>query len=73
MRSGGDYPAVLNASNEVAVAKFLDGKAKFTDIVAINQQVMDSWNKSEPVCIGDVIEADRKARCDAEQCFLKIA
>lgn len=67
--SGGDYPAALNASNEVAVARFLEGKAKFTDIIEVNQELMASWNKSEPVSIEDVIEADLKARSKAEQLF----
>ena len=32
LRAGGDAPAVLNAANEVAVAAFLAGKIRFTDI-----------------------------------------
>jgi 1-deoxy-D-xylulose-5-phosphate reductoisomerase len=39
---GGVYPCILNAANEVAVAAFLDGAVKFTDIAEIVSQTMDS-------------------------------
>ncbi|MCJ7781396.1 MAG: 1-deoxy-D-xylulose-5-phosphate reductoisomerase, partial [Acidimicrobiia bacterium] len=34
-RRGGNGPAVLNAADEVAVAAFLDGRIRFTDIVDV--------------------------------------
>src|SRR5207237_10050587 len=33
--AGGAYPVVLNAANEVAVQRFLDGQVGFTDIVPL--------------------------------------
>jgi 1-deoxy-D-xylulose-5-phosphate reductoisomerase len=35
LATGGDAPAVLNAANEVAVAAFLDGRIRFTDIARL--------------------------------------
>src|SRR6266513_2905207 len=39
--TGGTLPAVINAANEVAVAAFLDRKARFPEIWRIVEQVMD--------------------------------
>ncbi len=38
--AGGGVPAVLNAANEVAVAAFLDGRLKFTDIPRLIEETM---------------------------------
>ncbi|MCP1660485.1 1-deoxy-D-xylulose-5-phosphate reductoisomerase [Neisseria perflava] len=35
MSAGGSAPCVLNAANEIAVAAFLDGQIKFTDIAKV--------------------------------------
>ena len=35
LAAGGTAPAILNAANEVAVAAFLDGAIRFTDIAAV--------------------------------------
>jgi 1-deoxy-D-xylulose-5-phosphate reductoisomerase len=40
-RQGGSLPAVLNAANEVAVARFLAGEIPFTGIVEIVRRVVD--------------------------------
>lgn len=40
-KKGGSYPIVLNASNEVAVEKFLAGEIKFTDIPKIIKKTLD--------------------------------
>ncbi len=39
-RAGGTMPAIMNAANEVAVAAFLEGRCKFTDIDATVERVM---------------------------------
>ncbi|MBT3393120.1 MAG: 1-deoxy-D-xylulose-5-phosphate reductoisomerase [Elusimicrobiaceae bacterium] len=40
-KKGGSYPVVLNASNEVAVQKFLAGEIKFTDISKLIEKVLN--------------------------------
>lgn len=64
---GGELSAVLNAANEIAVEGFLDGRILFSQIPVINQKVMESWDNREPETLDDVIEADRRARCLANE------
>lgn len=40
MNCGGTMPTVLNAANEAAVALFLEGRIKFTDIVKITENAL---------------------------------
>lgn len=61
-QAGKDYPAALNAGNEVVVERFLNRQLKFTQIAEVLVSLMESWQASEPVAIDDVIAADRKAR-----------
>ncbi|MCL4456822.1 MAG: 1-deoxy-D-xylulose-5-phosphate reductoisomerase [Nitrospirae bacterium] len=62
LKTEGTMPAVLNASNEIAVAAFLDGIIGFNRIPAIIKKVMD-FHKLQPAdSIDVVLEADRWAR-----------
>lgn len=62
LKTGGTMPAVLNASNEIAVAAFLDGIIGFNRIPAIIKKVMDSHKLQPADSIDVVLEADRWAR-----------
>ncbi|ACL30051.1 1-deoxy-D-xylulose-5-phosphate reductoisomerase [Buchnera aphidicola] len=53
---------VLNAANEIAVSSFLDSKISFTKIYEINMEILMSSCFSEPKCIQDILEIDRKVR-----------
>jgi 1-deoxy-D-xylulose-5-phosphate reductoisomerase len=64
LKSGGTMPAVLNASNEIAVAAFLDGIIGFNRIPVIIKKVMDSHKLQPADNIGVILEADRWARED---------
>ncbi|HMK56347.1 MAG TPA: 1-deoxy-D-xylulose-5-phosphate reductoisomerase [Dissulfurispiraceae bacterium] len=66
-RSGGTMPAVLNASNEVAVHAFLDGLIGFTAIPDIIGVVMDAHEVNEAMQLDIVLEADRWARAKAAE------
>ncbi len=57
----------LNAANEVAVAAFLQHQIRFTDIAAINSEVLTSLICQEPGSIEDVMEIDRLARICATE------
>ncbi len=46
MRSGGLVPTVLNAANEIAVAAFLEGQIKFTDIASLVDTIMQCQSAS---------------------------
>ena len=62
---GGSAPAVLNASNEVAVEAFVEGKIGFVDIPLVVQEVLESHRTQDISSIADVLEADRWARARA--------
>jgi 1-deoxy-D-xylulose-5-phosphate reductoisomerase len=62
LKTGGTMPAVLNASNEIAVASFLDGIIGFNRIPVIIKKVMDSHKLQPADDIDVVLEADRWAR-----------
>ena len=59
---GGNSNLVLNAANEVAVAGFLAGKIKFTDIVATVEKVLDKNVETAPKSIEEVIFMDTEIR-----------
>src|SRR5690554_7373887 len=61
-RSGQDYPAALNAANEVAVKAFLDERLRFNDIAKVVEHVLNVWAPSEPGELEAVQYADRLAR-----------
>lgn len=62
IKTGGTMPAVLNGANEVAVAKFLDGKIGFTDIPALIEKTMSAYTVKYDYTLDDVLEADSFAR-----------
>lgn len=60
--AGGSEALVLNASNEIAVASFLDGAIGYTDIPVVVEKALEKANFSEPQTIDEVIEQDREVR-----------
>ena len=68
-RAGGSAPLVLNASNEVAVAAFLDGRVGFPGIARVVEETLAS-SPAQAVAGQDLaflIDLDRRARARAEQ------
>jgi len=68
---GGSAPAVLNASNEVAVEAFIEGKIRFVDIISIVKEVLDSHRTKEINRIEDVLDADCRGRIRAAEAVEK--
>jgi len=62
---GGDRTAVLNAANEVAVAAFLDGLIKFTDIARIIGEVLGELEPAAATDVEQILDADRRSRAAA--------
>jgi 1-deoxy-D-xylulose-5-phosphate reductoisomerase len=60
-RAGGTAPAILSASNEVAVRAFLESRISWFQIAAIVEETLDggAGNADD---VADVLEADRRAR-----------
>jgi 1-deoxy-D-xylulose-5-phosphate reductoisomerase len=55
-------PVVLNAANEVAVARFLEGRLGFTAIPQVVERTMDAHVPSDAATLEDVRAVDRWAR-----------
>jgi 1-deoxy-D-xylulose-5-phosphate reductoisomerase len=62
LRAGGARAAILNASNEVAVASFLDSRLPFLDIATIARETLDAYAPPAPTSIDEVLEIDRQTR-----------
>ena len=62
LKIGGTMPAVLNASNEIAVKAFLDGIIGFNEIPVIIRKVMDMHIPLPAENIDAILEVDRWAR-----------
>ena len=55
-------PVVLNAANEIAVARFLEGRIGFTAIAHVIERTMDAHRTAEVSTLAAVREVDRWAR-----------
>lgn len=72
-RLGGIMPAVMNAANEIAVGRFLNGKLRYTDIERCVREVFDFFkaetktDRSEVLTLDKIFEADRLSRAKAEE------
>jgi 1-deoxy-D-xylulose-5-phosphate reductoisomerase len=60
--AGGAKTVALNAADEVAVAAFLDGCIRFTEIPAIIKMVLAETKVGELESISKVLAADAEAR-----------
>jgi len=65
--AGGTAPAVLNAANEVAVARFLDGELGFTGIAEVVERTLDSIEIGAADSLDELLAVDARARGIAEQ------
>ncbi len=69
IKAGGIMPAVLNASNEIAVDEFLNERLKFTDIPVIIEQCMGRFSAERADTLETILKADQEAR---EQSYIII-
>jgi len=65
-RKGGTAPAVLNASDEIAVEAFLDRRIGFDQIAEVLQKVLEVHQVVDEPTLAQLKEADRWARETAE-------
>ncbi len=65
-RRGGSAGAVLNAANEVAVERFLDGRLGFNDIPRLCQDILDNHDFDTSPTLDDLLIQDRRARAEAQ-------
>lgn len=64
---GGTMPAVLNGANEIAVARFLDGKIGFLDIPVLIEKTMQAYTVKQTYTLEDLLQADAWARAFATE------
>ena len=62
LAKGGTAPAALSAADEVAVAAFLEGRIRFTEIAAIIGAVLTAWPDEPLTDLTAVRAADQRAR-----------
>jgi 1-deoxy-D-xylulose-5-phosphate reductoisomerase len=62
LEAGGAAPSVLNAANEVAVASFLAGGIRFSDIARLVSLALEDAGQMAPSSIADVLAVDRETR-----------
>jgi len=61
-RTGGTMPAALNAANEIAVRKFLDGHMPFSGIPKMVDKIMSVHKTVADPSLDDIVAADEWAR-----------
>jgi 1-deoxy-D-xylulose-5-phosphate reductoisomerase len=66
-RHGGTCGAVLNAANEAAVHRFLQGKLHFLDIPRVCRDVLSNHDYSPRPTLAELHAADRRARQEVDR------
>ncbi|MFU8859981.1 MAG: 1-deoxy-D-xylulose-5-phosphate reductoisomerase [Cyclonatronaceae bacterium] len=66
LAEGGVAPAILNASNEIAVARFLNGEISYIDIPRIVRYCLDNRSSSVEVTLDNLIQTDKETRVKAK-------
>jgi 1-deoxy-D-xylulose-5-phosphate reductoisomerase len=73
LRTGGTAPAALNAANETAVAAFLGGSIRLTDIPRVIERVLDAHDSQPVNDLSALISADTEARRAAASVVAELA
>jgi 1-deoxy-D-xylulose-5-phosphate reductoisomerase len=71
-KQGAFYPAAYNGANEIAVAAFMEGKIRFTDIPRVVEQVLNNDWRAKGADLAAVLAADNYSRSLAESAILTI-
>ena len=66
-RMGGTYPAVLAAADEAAVAHFLDGHLRFSEIAILLDEALSAHRSAADTDLEAVLEADAWGRAYADE------
>tara|TARA_Y100000389_G_scaffold9720_1_gene9081 strand:- start:13597 stop:14727 length:1131 start_codon:yes stop_codon:yes gene_type:complete len=62
LKEGGNKLPILNAANEIAVSKFLQGEIKFLDIINLVEEILNKIPYQNVDSIEDVLYFDSKVR-----------
>ncbi len=69
---GGNMPCILNAANEGAVAAFLRGEIRFTDMVRIAEMTMRSTSRNRRPTLDDLVATHTEATARAMEAMGKL-
>ncbi len=72
-KEGGSAPSVLNASNEMAVKAFLEGRIKFTDIQVIIEKVLSRHKRIGPPSLKQIEEIEKWTELEVERFCLSLS
>ncbi len=72
-RIGGTAPAWLSAANEIAVEAFLEGRIHWGAIAEVIERTLVGHDGVYPLSVGDIREADQRARLFASQLLQQVA
>jgi hypothetical protein len=72
-RRGGCAPVVYNASTEVAVGEFLEGRIRFPEMADVVSEALARVGMSEIHSVEDVLSVDREARRVAIEIARRVA
>ena len=72
-RLGGTVPAWLNAANEVAVAAFLEGRIRWTQIAEVLSSTLDLHDGTPAADLPTVVDLDGRARAATASVIERIA
>ena len=73
MQAGGGVPCVLNAANEIAVAAFLAGRIRFTDIARTVRHCLEQDFSGSHHSLEGLLDLDAAARRAAEAFMQQVA
>ena len=59
---GGTATAVINAANEIAIALFLEGKIRFSDIVKVNEMTLSHFANIMNPTLTTLVSVDKEVR-----------
>ncbi|MCX5683876.1 MAG: 1-deoxy-D-xylulose-5-phosphate reductoisomerase, partial [Planctomycetota bacterium] len=68
VRRGGTLGAALSGADETAVAAFLGGEIRFTDMVPLVKRVLDAHSWVAKPTLDEILTADTWAREEAKRC-----
>ncbi|MDA9755532.1 1-deoxy-D-xylulose-5-phosphate reductoisomerase [Flavobacteriales bacterium] len=67
LRAGGNAPAILNAANEIAVARFMRDEIEFLDLPRVVEHALGKVSHQTKPSLDDLIASDQEARRVAEE------
>ncbi|MEC8361144.1 MAG: 1-deoxy-D-xylulose-5-phosphate reductoisomerase, partial [Bacteroidota bacterium] len=67
LRAGGNAPAILNAANEIAVARFMRDEIEFLDLPRVVEHALGKVSHQTKPSLDDLIAYDQEARRVAEE------